>query len=394
MPPTIQWPVSPPLPSSHPDFSATSRRGFFRLEGHGQGRVRLLRSFEYGTLVWEREFQRLEPRPLSGWIHEGGLGVVIGKWAQGYWLSFLDPQTGKLARVPHCLDAIVGPAEEGPSGGGPNYEGPNHEGWDEGVPGWLRFSAAGFVDLPGRGPCFAIRFALGQRLVLSPLEGSFVPTPAEQEQLAAHEARDAVDTLVGLERAGLEPDQLGPWAREKLGAATLVVAEQGIRSAACALRALEWGGGPCRPSLRRPGKLKEFLAEVHELRRLAQRALLHLGERPRPLPGATVIRVGPQAALHPSLEARAEAVQSVAADGLDRRFEPLAVLKIAGQPDDVSPSYWDYGVYGAQPHTVRIGWSRPAWGGNAVVERIRILPALAATTRYRGLGRTLDPLAG
>ena len=380
--PTIRWPApqNPPLASEPgPDFVATSLHQSVLLEGVSEiwepgTRLRL---FRFGELVWQRWLRATEPRPLRAFVHDTGLSVLIGEGFCSHWLSILDPRSGHLTRVTG-LDSIAGPSRS--------------DGL-EGDRGWLRFCTAGFVELPGRGVCFSLRTAPGPRILVDPRRGSFVPGAEEEELLATHEAEGALAALAEAESCeGQEPFLRPVAAQERLGAATLVAAEQGLQGAKCALRTLEWGGGPCRPGLRRPGDVNPALADMFDLRRLAQRALLSLGERPRPLPGARVIRVGPQAALHASLEARASAALDLCSASSDR-LTPLKVLARAGQPDDVGPAHWDYGIYAGRLATLRISWSRPLWGQVPRLEGVKLLPVWAATSSYRGLEEPLDPLA-
>jgi hypothetical protein len=384
--PTIRWPAqSTPQPSqAHsaplgPDFVALSLHQSVLLEGVTQAlesRTRL-RLYRFGQLVWERVMRPTEPRPLRAWVHDTGLSAIVGDWSCGQWLSLLDPGTGQLIRVVDLHSVLR-------QSGSTTFDGGRE---------WLRFSTAGFVEIPGRGVCFSLRAAHGPRILVDPRQGAFVPSPFQEEALRVHEAERALATLAELECGGEpEPFQLPLASQERLGAATLVAVEQGLKSAVCALRALEWGGGPCRPGLRRPGDVNPALADVYDLRRLAQRALLRLGELPRPLAGARVIRVGPKAALPTSLDERACVVTRLMQD-LPERMTPLAVLARAGQPDDVGPGHWDYGLYSGEMRTLRLSWSRPLWGQVPRLESIQTRSALAATSSYRGLELPLDPLA-
>lgn len=374
--PTIRWPA-PPDPTSSvsdsgSDLSARSRRRCALLTGqdHGLSGTMRLRLFREGAKVWERELRPTEPRPERAWVHDTGVAALIGEWSRGKWLSFLDPRTGNLWRVVELRSVLPPGADPG-----------------------LRFSTAGFVDLPRRGICFSLRTAQGPRVLLDPYSGAFVPDAEQEAALAAREAEEALEALAELEGSnGLEAFRRPPASQERLGAATLVAVEQGLPEATCALRALEWGGGPCRPGLRRPGDVNPALADLFDLRRLAQRALLRLGAVPRPLPGARVIRIGPKAALHTSLAERAAALWALCGPCFTR-LTPTEVLAEAGQPDDVGPAHWDYGVYEGQPVTLRFSWSRPAWGQVPRLERISELPVWAATSSYRGLEGPLDPLA-
>jgi len=380
--PTIQWPApsTPPLHTEPgPDFVATSLHQSALLEGVTQAWEpgTQLRLFRFGELIWERKLRPTEPRPLRAWVHDTGVSALVGDWSCGQWLSLLDPATGHLTRVVD-LESVSR------QGGSMAVDGEQ---------GWLRFGTAGFVELPGRGVCFSLRAAHGPRILVDPRRGSFVPELREQELLAAHEAERALETLAEVEGCGAkEPFQRPHDAQDRLGAAALVAAEQGLQAAICPLRALEWGGGPCRPGLRRPGDVNPALADLFDLRRLAQRALLTLGELPRPLAGARVIRVGPKAALHASLQARAEAVLGLQQVRLGH-LTPLKVLAEAGQPDDVGPGHWDYGVYFGRLATLRVSWSRPLWGQVPRLEGLEVLPVWAATSSYRGFDQPLDPLA-
>lgn len=379
--PTIRWPAhSDPIQRAEapgPDFVATSLYQSVLLEGVGEalGARTRLRLYRFGDLVWERSLRPTEPRPLRAWVHDTGLGAIIGDWSCGQWLSLLDPNTGHLTRVVdlHPVLRHMGSAA------------------CEGGREWLRFSTAGFVEIPGRGLCFSLRAAHGPRILVDPRQGSFAPSALQQEALAAHEAERALTALAEVQ-GELEPFERTASSQDRLGAASLVAVEQGLQSAVCALRGLEWGGGPCRPGLRRPGDVNPALADVFDLRRLAQRALRRLGETPRPLAGARVIRIGPRAALPASLEDRSQAVEALQPD-LGQRLTPTAVLTRAGQPDDVGAAHWDYALYAGQERTLRLHWSRPLWGQVPRLERIEALPIWAATASYRGLEEPLDPLA-
>ncbi|MBL4847700.1 MAG: hypothetical protein JKY65_19455 [Planctomycetes bacterium] len=359
------------------DVSATSlhQSSLFEIVRTPEGGNRALsgsrlRLFRFGRLVWERTLGPQDPIPQRAWVHDSGQVAIIGKWGRGQWLSLLDPVSGRAARAPRCLDGLAQLAE-----------------WTAKGPGdWLRFSTAQFIDLP-RGLSFSLRTAPGHRLLFSRAKGDFVPNGYEQEALADLEAERALSVLgeaKHLTDLDESPHDLTLGTSERLGAATLCAAEQHLLSAIPALRALEWGGGPCRPGLRRLGDLDPSLADLHDLRRLAQRALLRLGEQPRPLAGATVVRVGPAAALHTSLGDRAQAVEALAPG-----ITADAALRGAGQPDDVGCAHWDYGLYTDRPRTIRVHWKRNCWGPTKL-DRVEPLAVGAATSRYDGFEQPLD----